>query len=234
MRLHPLGCGGNLGDGSTGSFSIYYIYRRNYDEKAIGILTNYGTPGAQEGNNYLRTGWINQTNAQAYANGYLAGGATTDDLTASVWFYANTELTNDGRLFLYDDQDAYLSFIRMGEQGVASGVAGQIAWIDNGTWKNSSIDGVYAANAWHHLEVATDFANSKYTITLNDELLGTSAINSAAALNLNRINLNGWSSGATPAMFDDVTVASVPEPMSLVLMVLGLTSLAVVNRRRRR
>ncbi len=110
-------------------------------------VTNYGTPGAQEGNNYLRTGWINQTNAQAYANGYLAGGATTDDLTESVWFYANTELTNDGRLFLYDDQDVYLAFVRMGENNIAGGVTGQVAWSDNGTWVNSSIEGGYAADA---------------------------------------------------------------------------------------
>ncbi len=169
-------------------------------------VTNYGTPGAQEGNNYLRTGWINQTNAQAYANGYLAGGATTDDVTASVWFYANTDRTNDGRMFLFDDQDVYLSFVRMGENNIAGGQTGQIAWSDNGTWVNSSIDGGNAADAWHHLEVSTDWINGEYTVTLDGELLGTSAFSNPAAANVNRINLNGWTSGDPPAMFDDLMV----------------------------
>ena len=191
-------------------------------------VANYDPPGAQEGDNYLRAGW----SAQAYANGYLAGGPTTDDVVFSLWFYARANRTNDGRVFLYDDQGVYLNFIRMGEQGVAGGVAGQISWLDNGSWTNSNIDGGYTADEWHHLVVTTDLTNSGCTISLDDELLATPTLNSASSANIERINVNGWSSGSLPAMFDNITVASVPEPTALCLLALGLASMVITNRGR--
>ena len=185
-----------------GTWEITGTAGSDEDLEYLAQVTNYDTPGAYQGNNYLRIGW----SAQAYANGYLADGATTDDLTVSVWFYANADQTNDGRLFLYDDQNTYLIFVRMGENNVAGGLTGQVAWSDNGTWTNSSIDDGYAADTWHHLEVATDWANGQFSVTLDDELLGTAAFSNPSASNIDHININGWTSGDPPAMFDDVLV----------------------------
>ena len=194
-------------------------------------VTDYETPGAHGGSNYLRTAFASD---QAYAYGLFDGGATTMDLTISTWFYAKSNVFRDGRLFLYDENRTYAVFVRMGEDGTAGGIAGQVQMYDGGSWVNSTIDGGYTADAWHHLEVSTDWVNRAYSVSLDGAMLGTGLAMRAEATNMAMINLNGWNGELDPPpSFDDVIVHVIPEPMTCGLLSIGLLSLVAVCRSRR-
>ena len=103
---------------------------------------------------------------------------------------------------------------------------------------NPPVVGGFAAGLWHHLLLGIDFGTRTATGSVDGISLGSVAINTPGAPNsVGYMDLFSLATGTgNHVFFDNVTVtATVPEPTSAAMLLMGLAgALAVVRRRSRR
>lgn len=176
-------------------------------------VTSHGTPGPPTGggSNYLRVS--RPQNASNYVRGYFTQ-TSSDNLDATVWFYAESPAIWGGRVTMRTDNndDAGTKttvFVVLGEN-ISGGGAGRIEVksAPGGGWKSL---GTYAASQWHRLDIAVDVADESYDVSLDGTLLGTGYNYHDDVFQSAEIQLQSSGPDGISSHFDNVSVVTQPK-----------------------
>jgi hypothetical protein len=177
-------------------------------------VTNYGTPGAHSGNNYLRL--ANTADSQAIAN-FTA--VQTQDVVVDYWI--NTQ-QNDARLLMRNSTDGTGNLLSWGATN-----AGSMTYLDSNGWHVTSVP--YQLNVWQHMIATFHFTAGTLDINLDGNIaMGLPMTYDAGPLaDFAKVVFVGG--GSPPVNVDDIVISVVPEPVGITG--LALTALLVKRRR---